>query len=142
MHCNRQFKIKPERRNVEVTVRPSRVTSIQDTFKMQMNMIPVNIATACTGHKLQGRSKDTLIVTSWPKFKNNVIFQNWEYVVLSRVRTLNGLFLMQPLDAEKDYGPTHELKKYIKRAKRAEKRLMKKREKNIAEFDKLSADHS
>ena len=142
MHCNRQFKIKPERRNVEVTVRPSRVTSIQDTFKMQMNMIPVNIATACTGHKLQGRSKDTLIVTSWPKFKNNVIFQNWEYVVLSRVRTLNGLFLMQPLDAEKDYGPTHELKKYIKRAKRAEKRLMKKREKNIAEFDKFSADHS
>eukprot|EP00956_Cyclotella_meneghiniana_P042090 scaffold248352_cov76-Cyclotella_meneghiniana.AAC.1 len=85
MHRSRQFKITPERRDVEVTVRPSRVSSIQDTFKMKMNMIPVNIATACAGHKLQGRSKDTLIVTSWPEFKNNVIFQNWEYVVLSRV---------------------------------------------------------
>ena len=94
------------------------------------------------GSKLQGRSKDTLIVTSWPKFKNNVIFQNWEYVVLSRVRTLNGLFLVKPMDTEKSYAPTHELIKYMKRAKRAEKRLMKKREKDIAEFDKVFMDDS
>eukprot|EP00956_Cyclotella_meneghiniana_P032178 scaffold87347_cov52-Cyclotella_meneghiniana.AAC.1 len=142
MHRSRQFKITPERRNVEVTVRPSRVSSIQDTFKMQINMIPVNIATACTGHKLQGRSKDTLIVTSWPKFKNNVIFQNWEYVVLSRVRTLNGLFLVKPMDTKKSYARTYELTKYTKRAKRAEKRLMKKRERDIAEFDKIFMDDS
>ena len=69
MHHGRQFKITPERRNVEVTVRPSRVSSLQDTFKLQMNMMPVNIATACTGHKLQGRSKDSLIVTSWPNLE-------------------------------------------------------------------------
>ena len=142
MHHGRQFKITPERRNVEVTVRPSRVSSLQDTFKLQMNMMPVNIATACTGHKLQGRSKDSLIVTSWPNFKNNVIFQNWEYVVLSRVRTMDGLFLMQPLDKEKNYAPTHELMKYMKRARRAEKRLMRQREKDIAEFDKIFIEKS
>ena len=96
MHHSRQFNITPERRNVEATVQPSRICSIRDTFKLEMNLLPVNIATACTGHKLQGRSKDTIIITSWPQFKNNVVFQNWEYVVLSRVRTLNGLFLLKP----------------------------------------------
>lgn len=98
-------------------------------------MLPVNIATACTGHKLQGRSKDTLIVTSWPNFKNNVVFQNWEYVVLSRVRTLNGLFLLRPLDMDKSYAPTQELIKYMKRAKKAEATLLKKRQFDITEFD-------
>ena len=135
MHRSRQFNITPERRNVLATVRPSRICSIEDTLKLEMNLLPVNIATACTGHKLQGRSKDTLVVTSWPKFKNNVVFQNWEYVVLSRVRTLNGLFLLKPLDMQKSYAPTHELTKYMKRAKKAETNLLKKREKNIAEFE-------
>ena len=135
MHHSRQFNITPERRNVEATVQPSRICSIRDTFKLEMNLLPVNIATACTGHKLQGRSKDTLIITSWPQFKNNVVFQNWEYVVLSRVRTLNGLFLLKPLDMQKNYEPTYELTKYMKRAKKAEANLLKKRENNIAEFE-------
>eukprot|EP00956_Cyclotella_meneghiniana_P000819 scaffold922_cov53-Cyclotella_meneghiniana.AAC.1 len=135
MHRSRQFNITPERRNVEATVQPSRICSIRDTFKLEMNLLPVNIATACTGHKLQGRSKDTLVITSWPQFKNNVVFQNWEYVVLSRVRTLSGLFLLKPLDMQKNYEPTYELTKYMKRAKKAEANLLKKRENNIAEFE-------
>ena len=61
---------------------------------------------------------------------------------ISRVGTLNGLFLVKPLDTEKSYAPTHELTKYMKRAKRAEKKLMKKREKDIAEFDKIFVDDS
>ena len=58
-----------------------------------------------------------------------------EYVVLSRVRTLNGLFLLKPLDMQKNYEPTYELTKYMKRAKKAEANLLKKRENNIAEFE-------
>ena len=46
---------------------------------------------ATTGHELQGIPKDQLIVTSW-SFK-----ENWIYVVLSRVRTLKGLYLLKPL---------------------------------------------
>ena len=59
----------------------------------RVTQIPVNSNIATTGHKLQGMSKDTLIVNSW-----NYQFSNWIYVVLSRVRTLSGLFLCRPLD--------------------------------------------
>ena len=55
---------------------------------------------------------------------------------------MNGLFLIKPLDKEKNYAPTHELTKYMKRARRAEKRLMRQRQKDIAEFDKLFIENS
>ena len=92
-----------------------------------MTLFPVNINTSSTGHKLQGRSKDILIITSWPKFKNNICFRNWEYVVLSRVRTLAGLYLFQPIDMEQSFKPTDELVQFLKRAERSETALLKKR---------------
>ena len=56
----------------------------------------VFINNATTGHKLQGMSKDILVVTDyWYKTIN------WVYVVLSRVRTLKGLFFKKPLDPSK-----------------------------------------
>ena len=79
-----------------------------------MTMFPVNINTSSTGHKLQGRSKDIVIVSSWPKLKNNICFRNWEYVVLSRVRTLKGLFLIHPIDMEQTFKPTDELVPFMK----------------------------
>ena len=102
-----------------VTVRPSRASTIEDRYDLKMRLLPVNISTASTGHKLQGRSKDTLIITSWPNFKNNYIFNNWEYVVLSRVRTLNGLYLFEPIDEIRSFEPSEELNQFIIRAKRA-----------------------
>jgi hypothetical protein len=58
-----------------------------------MKQIPANTNDASTGHKLQGMSKDVIIVTSWPTG-----FKNWEYVVLLRARTLSGLYLVKPID--------------------------------------------
>jgi hypothetical protein len=46
-----------------------------------------------TEHKLQGMSRDVLIVT---EITNRV--PNWLYVVLSRVTTLRGLYLLHPLE--------------------------------------------
>jgi hypothetical protein len=43
-----------------------------------MKQIPANTNDASTEHKLQGMSKDVIIVTSWLTG-----FINWEYVVLS-----------------------------------------------------------
>ena len=60
---------------------------------VRITQILVNSNIAMTGHKLQGMSKDVLIVNSW-----NYGFANWVYVVLSRVRTLSGLYLCQPFD--------------------------------------------
>jgi len=58
-----------------------------------MTQFPVNSNIATAGHKVQGMSKDLLIVNSW-KYG----FPNWVYVVLSTVHTLSGLHLCQPLD--------------------------------------------
>ena len=60
---------------------------------VRMTQFPVNSNIATAGHKVQGMSKDLLIVNSW-----NYGFPNWVYVVLSTVNTLSGLHLCQPLD--------------------------------------------
>jgi hypothetical protein len=74
-----------------------------DTLKIalgnvKVKQIPVNSNIATTVHKLQGMTKDVLIVDCW-----NYTFANWVYVVLSRVRTLDGLFLCMPLDLDKPF---------------------------------------
>ena len=66
-----------------------------------MKQIPANSNDATTGHKLQGMSKDAIIVSSWPTGGLAAMFKNWEYVVLSRVRTLSGLYLVKPIDMDK-----------------------------------------
>ena len=49
---------------------------------VKVTQLPVNCNIATTGHKLQGMSLDNLVVNSWA-----YRFENWVYVVLSRVRT-------------------------------------------------------
>ena len=54
-----------------------------------------NNATTC--HKLQGCTIEDLYIPSWSSQTN------WPYVAISRVTTLEGLFLGRPLDPSKDY---------------------------------------
>ena len=56
-----------------------------------MIQIPTYINDVTTIHKLQGMSKDVIVVSSWPAGGLATMFKNWEYVVLSHVRTLSGL---------------------------------------------------
>ena len=88
-----------------------------------MKQIPANTNNASTGHKLQGMSKDVIIVTSWPTG-----FKNWEYVVLSRARTLSGLYLVKPIDMNKSFKPSIQLKKFIEFARLQESNLLKKQD--------------
>ena len=80
------------------------VKSMQRTFKakikdgkkitkheMRGTQFPLISNTATTGHKLQGSSLMALLVNRWYYGKN------WVYVVLSRVRSMAGLYLLQPL---------------------------------------------
>ncbi len=67
--------------------------------------------------------KNVIIVTSWPTG-----FKNWEYVVLLRARTLSGLYLVEPIDMNKSFKPSIQLKKYIKFAIMQESNLLKKQE--------------
>ena len=67
--------------------------------KIQLTHFPIVLNHCTTGHKLQGKSLDQLVITEWNKT------QNWGYVVLSRVRTLEGLFLIKPLPLDMDFSP-------------------------------------
>jgi hypothetical protein len=60
---------------------------------------PVGLNHATTGHKLQGKSVDSLVIVEWS------IVKNWAYVVLSRVRSLEGLFLLKPIREDIDFEP-------------------------------------
>ncbi len=75
-----------------------------------MTQIPANSNDGTTGRKLQGMSKDVIIVTSWPTGSLSKLFKNWEYVVLSRVRILSGLYFVDPIDMEKLFNPSSQLR--------------------------------
>jgi hypothetical protein len=66
--------------------------------KVNLTYFPILLNTATTGHKLQGKSVDILVVSEWSKLAN------WAYVVLSRVRTLNGLFLLRKVPHNIDFA--------------------------------------
>jgi hypothetical protein len=82
-------------------------------------------------------SKDGIVVTSWPTRGLAAMFRKWEYVVLSRVRTLSGLYLAEPIDTEKMFKPSSEFKKYIEIARQKEKSLQEKQKRAIAQLDWL-----
>jgi hypothetical protein len=55
------------------------------------------------------------------------MFKNWEYVVLSRVHTLSGLYLVESIDMENLFKPSSELKKYIENARQKETNILEKK---------------
>ena len=93
-----------------------------------ITQIPVNMNDATTGHKLQGMSVDNLLVASWS------FMENWIYVVLSRVRTLKGLFLLKalPKTSLEKFGVPPELKAFEYRMRQLEACIIASREKNMA----------
>ena len=66
--------------------------------EISLRQFGINEANARTVHKLQGKSLDHVLVNSW---KN---FGHWAYVALSRVKSLSGLFLREPIDHSKCTG--------------------------------------
>jgi len=89
---------------------------------VSITQFAVNSTIATTGHKLQGMSKDSLIVNSW-----NYRFANWIYVVLSRVRTLSGLYLCKALDLHKQFKVPEKLIQFEQRMKAKELQFLNKR---------------
>jgi len=114
---SRRFKLEPEQCSPKISIKRYNTSSKKVEFCCKMIQIPANINDATTGHKLQGMSKDVIVVSSWPTGGLATMFKNWEYVVLSRVRTLSGLYLVEPIDMDKSFKPSSELKKYIENAR-------------------------
>ena len=93
------FRIKPQVNRFQAEVLLPELLRTQsderERVRMTANQIPILISNATTGHKLQGSTVSQLFVHSW-RYETN-----WPYVVLSRVKTLSGLFLRQPLKYDK-----------------------------------------
>ena len=123
-----QFNITPEQHEVTITVKATQSCDIQESFKCQMKLFLVNINTSLTGYKLQRRSKDIDIMSSSPQLKNNICVRNLEYVMLSRVWTIKGLFLFRPINMEQPFKPTKELIQFMNWAERTENTLLQKRQ--------------
>jgi hypothetical protein len=98
-NSNRTFEVEATDTNC-VAEYPMELLPGQVTWQhidLKVNVFPVLVNHATTGHKLQGKTKENLIVSSWQ------YSVNWPYVALSRVRTHKGLFLWEPLNHMKDY---------------------------------------
>jgi len=95
------------------------------------NKMGILMNDATTGHKLQGMSKDKLIVVSW------TFIPNWIYVVLSRVRTLKGLFLLKPLptDCLDKFQVPRDLQAFERRMRNLERSIFEARERNMASLN-------
>ena len=105
------FRLKP--REFSATIKFPLTEDLSTTVgNAKVKQVPVNCNIATTGHKLQGMSKDVLIVNDW-----NYRCTNWVYVVLSRVRTLAGLYLMKPLDLERSFNVPESLIRFEQRLK-------------------------
>jgi hypothetical protein len=68
-------------------------------------------------------SNDVVIITSWPTGGLGSMFKNWEYVGLSLVHTIKGLYLVESINMEKSFKPSEQLRSYIEYARNQEKKL-------------------
>ena len=81
--------IKAENQNVCILY-PMQLVShstLRKHILASMMQLPVLVNFGTTGHKLQGQTRDNLFIASWH------YTQNWVYIVLSHVHSLEGLFL-------------------------------------------------
>lgn len=74
--------------------------------KMRIGQFLITVNHATTGHKLQGKSLEEIIIREWALGRRH---RNWIYVVLSRVKRLNGLFLMEPIPEDDETAPPPEM---------------------------------
>ncbi len=73
---SRRFKLEPEQFSSEVSVKHYHASSKKVSFQRKMKQIPANSNDATTGHKLQGMSKDAIIVSSWATGSLAEMFKN------------------------------------------------------------------
>ena len=108
---NRTFKVYADKVTCKISMPLSLIPGerIRRTVRARVNRFPLLANHATTGHKLQGQSKNSICIFIFNYGKN------WPYVVLSRVRTLKGLFLREPLDPARDFSNDKRLKQMLLR---------------------------
>ena len=111
----------------KTTQKKFRVSKDNSTMvKARVTQFPVGLACILTGHKMQGRSLDSIILgdlVGTHKYNST----GWLYVVLSRVRTLKGLFTLALLDTDtRKYKPRWHVIREMERLRRIEERTLER----------------
>ena len=122
LHTNQKivpqtFLVKPKERYFNANVLKPRSLLVKDdeheTLKVKATQLPVISNHATTGLELQGTSVNKLFIHSWS------YTMNWPYIVLSRLRTSEGLFVRKTLNANlSKYEVTQKLRTMIQQLKR------------------------
>ncbi len=130
----RYFKLKPETYTAKASVSldPEGITMEKTKIQVKFLQFALNTNDATTGHKLQGMSKDYIIVTSWDGISR---WSNWAYTVLSRAWQLEGLFLCKPLDSSVSFDVPEELKAYEQFMFEKERAMLEERERRLKELE-------
>ena len=123
----KRFKLYPDKYTATITMK---INNMQHKVGAKIIQFGVNSNKATTGHKLQGASLNKMVVRSW-----EYGVPNWIYVVLSRVRSLKGLFICEKLDYTKDFSVEPNLLKEEERLRSLEDKLMKFLNQNSKEND-------
>jgi len=126
---SRRFKLEPQQSSTTVSFKEHDLATIRTTAKCRMTQIPVVLADAITGHKLQGMTIPHVIIASWGYFA-----KNWPYVVLSRSTTFKGLYLFETIDMDKSFAPSRDLVEYLRRAEDLQNHIIQMREIRLAEL--------
>jgi hypothetical protein len=109
----RTFHVKPKQHTFKVQLTKPHMLQTKNEKKeevmMRATQIPLMVCNAITGHKLQGCGVLSIFVNSWSDVSN------WTYVVLSRVRTLSGLYMREALGTDlSKYAMPGELRDMIR----------------------------
>jgi len=96
-----RFRVEPKEINylVSFPIKEKGKKTYRVKTSIVLEQIPVVVNFATTGHKLQGKSLQSLVIAEWSNIRN------WAYVVLSRVRTLAGLFFTSPIPDYVTFSP-------------------------------------
>ena len=94
------FKVFPSNRQFKVQFPVKELgTKLRVGADIKLDHFQVLLNHATTGHKLQGKSPNELVVAQWTKVKN------WACIICSRVRTFEGLFFIRPLPKHFNFQP-------------------------------------
>lgn len=107
-HQPQHFHVSPKKHSFKV-----------NNKKMQATQVPILLNNATTGHKLQGCGVDEIFVHNWS------YVTNWIYVMLSRVKTMDGLYARKELSLDiTKYKLPQQYKKMVAKLQKRQPELL------------------
>lgn len=118
-----KFRVHPRQVTNKITYGIQPTSERSNTPYCNITQLPLMTNNVGSGYRLHGQSRDVVVIASWP---TTDFPRNWEYVVLSSVTTINGLYLLKPISLEKSFNPSDELKSFFGRIEAKESRFLSK----------------